>query len=343
MAANLEAAEEATHEATQLARQLMGLSNRGGRLQLRPLNINDVVHGVTRELAQSTGPLVQMHLALQQDLWDVPADAAQLRQVVMNLCMNAVDAMPAGGTLSLLTENLRVARGEHQMPPHAEPGDFARLTVQDDGVGMDAGTRERVFEPFFTTKAHQGNQGLGLAMAYGAIQKHGGWMTCESEPGKGSRFHVYLLRTEQRSEPMTKMPASRGEDAGAPCILVVDDEAGVRRIAVSVLNRCGYDTIQAGDGEEALHMFRGNGTRVDLVLLDLSMPKLSGRETFLELKRMQADVPVLLCSGYPISLDEFEQETGFRPDGVIQKPFNVMGLGSRVGEILGRGALKLAK
>lgn len=332
--ANLEAAEEATHEATQLARQLLGLSDRGGRLQLCPLDVNEVIHGVSAVLEPTAGPLVQVHLALANSLWKVPADADRVQQVILNLCMNAVDAMPGGGTLTVRTENIHVARGEHAMPLESQPGDYVRITVEDDGIGMDAELHERVFEPFFTTKSHLGSQGLGLAMAYGAVQRHGGWITCESEAGKGTRFEVYLLRTEQRNEPMKLRPINGDQEGGAPCVLVVDDEAGVRRIAVSVLNRCGYTTMQAGDGEEALSRFRESGGGVDLVLLDLSMPKLSGRETFLELKRMRVDVPVLLCSGYPVSLDDFERETGFRPDGVIQKPFNVMGLGSRVKEIL---------
>lgn len=335
--ANLEAAEEATNEATRLARQLLGVSDRGGRLQLGVLNLNDVVNEVEGVLRETAGPQVRIQASLDSALWSVPADREQLRQVLMNLGINAVDAMPSGGHLTLRTENVNVRRGQHQMPAHAEPGDYVRLTVEDDGSGMDAGVRERSFEPFFTTKSHRGSPGLGLAVAYGAIKKHGGWISCESESGEGTRFRVYLLRTEQRSEPMNAKSTTVEAGDRLPCVLVVDDEAGVRRIAVSVLKRCGFGTIQACDGEEAVHQFRQNVGQIDLVLLDLSMPKLSGRETFKELKGMRPDIPILLCSGYPTNEDEFEQETGFRPEGSIQKPFNVMTLSDQVRDVLGVG------
>ncbi len=331
---HLDAAEDATNQATQLAHQLLGFSDQGGRLQLKPINMNEVINHICEVVSNTADPRVKVVQSLSSSLWDVPADLEQIRQVVLNLCTNAVDAMPNGGSVRIKSENVRVAPGQHEIPTDLAPGEYVRISVADEGEGMTHEVRARIFEPFYTTKSRNGSQGLGLAMAYGAIEKHGGWITCESEPETGSRFCVYLLRTEQRSKPMIvdQKAANSGNDT--PCVLVVDDEAGVRRIAVSVLKRCEFQTLEAVDGEVAIDMYRERSSEVDVILLDLSMPKLSGKETFVALKQMNPDVRVLICSGYPISLDEFESETGFRPDGSIQKPFDVTGLGDTVRTVL---------
>jgi CheY-like chemotaxis protein len=287
-------------------------------------------------MKESADPRVEISCSICASLWDVPADTGQIRQVIINLCMNAIDSLPNGGHVMLKTENVTVGRSQHGIPPDREPGHYVSITVEDDGIGMDPSVRERIFEPFFTTKSKAGSQGLGLAMAYGSVTKHGGWITCESEPDQGSRFSIYLLRTEQRSEPMiVEHQTAEGRNT-EPCILVVDDEAGVRRIAVSVLKRSSFKTMEACDGDEAIKIFREQGASIDAVLLDLSMPKVSGRETFIALKKMNQNIPVLLCSGYPVGLDEFEEETGHRAEAVIQKPFNVAELGKTVHGVLHR-------
>lgn len=333
---HLHAAEEATSEATDLAKKLMGLSHKGARLDLTAMNVNDVVEEVCDVLRATADARISISTELHEALWEAPADAAQIRQAVMNVCMNAVDAMAEGGCVTVGTENIAVASGQLEMPPECEPGEYVRISVTDTGPGMPEHIRDRAFEPFFTTKQDAGSQGLGLAMAYGAINKHGGWMRCTSELGKGSRFEMYLMRAETRSKPV--IIAQRSEDSGgqAPVVLVVDDESGVRRIAVSVLKRMSCATMEACDGEEAVKVFQQEGHAIDLVLLDLSMPKLSGRETFTALKGMNPDLPVVLCSGYPIDAREFEAETGFAPIGVIQKPFDVTGLIECVKEALSK-------
>jgi len=321
----LEAAEDATKKATNLVKQLLGFSDRGP-LQLQTVNLNEIISQVENVLSGTMEPRITLATTLSSSIWDVPADVDQLKQVILNLCMNAVDAMPNGGTLHLYTENIQVKEGEHTIPPSSLPGDYVRIIVEDDGEGISQHIRDHVFEPFFTTKSEEGSQGLGLSMSYGAVTKHGGWITCESTKEEGSRFCVYLQRAKKRNESMKMEQKNDAGDGQNPIVLVVDDEAGVRRIATSVLKRNAFETVEARDGEEAVRIFHERGGDISAVLLDLSMPKLSGSETFVELKKMDPNIPILLCSGYPVVLDEFEAETGFRPDGVMQKPFDVMGL-----------------
>jgi len=200
--------------------------------------------------------------------------------------------------------------------------------VSDTGKGMPEHVREKAFEPFFTTKVEQNSAGLGLAMAYGTVEGHGGWISCESALNEGSTFRIYLPRCEQRNEPMVIHRETQIKGGRDPVILVVDDESGVRRIAISVLKRCHMSAL------EALRVFEENSREIDLVLLDLSMPRLSGRETFTALKTTKEDLPILLCSGYPVNIDEFSAETGFRPHGLIQKPFDIRTLGNIVREAM---------
>ena len=335
----LEAAEDATKKATNLVKQLLGFSDRGP-LQLQTVNLNEIISQVENVISGTMDSRIKLATTLSSSIWDVPADVDQMKQVILNLCMNASDAMPNGGTLRLYTENVAVKEGEHSLPPSSPPGDYVRIIVEDEGDGISPHIRDHVFEPFFTTKSEEGSQGLGLAMSYGAVTKHGGWITCESAQGEGSRFCIYLQRAKKRNETMKVEQKGDASDGQHPIVLVVDDEAGVRRIATSVLKRSDFKTLEARDGEEAVRIFQERGGDISVVLLDLSMPKLSGSETFMALKEMDPNIPVLLCSGYPVAMDEFEEETGFRPDGAMQKPFDVMGLCDTVNGLMNESAAR---
>jgi CheY-like chemotaxis protein len=230
----------------------------------------------------------------------VAADPVQIQQVLMNLCLNARDAMPEGGTLTVETA---AADGTRRPGAGAdEPaGQFVRLTVSDTGVGMTDEVRAKIFEPFFTTKDVGQGTGLGLAVVYGVARAHGGWVECSSSPGGGSRFDVYLPRgvatDEPAAAPAPPLPApGRGE-----AVLVADDEPLVRNLARNALERHGYRVLLAADGAEAVEVFRRAGEKVALAVLDVSMPQLSGRQAFEAIRRLDPGVRVLFASGHPVA------------------------------------------
>ena len=334
----LSTAAYATNQATTLAKELLGFANGGGALNIVEIDPNELLDSIRETLRTTVNPSIEIVSDVTKGIWRVPADSDQMYQAVLNICMNGVDSMSSGGTLTLRTSNVRLADGDSGMPPEVTGGDFVRITIADEGCGMSDVVFQRMFEPFFSTKKESGSQGLGLAMAYGTVRKHGGWITCESTPGVGTRFEVYVTKAEQRGKLMSIEPKNAETGNAEGLVLVVDDEPGVRRIAMSVLRRCGLATLEAADGQDALGIFEQKGSEIDVVLLDLSMPKLSGKETLVELKKMSEDVQVIICSGYPVDLDDFEREEGVRPDGSIQKPFDVKSLGATIREALERAS-----
>jgi two-component system cell cycle sensor histidine kinase/response regulator CckA len=209
------------------------------------------------------------------------------------------------------------------------PGDFVRLSVADEGEGIPAEVQAKIFEPFFTTKEPGKGTGLGLATSFGIVKQLGGWIDFHSVPGEGTRFDIYLPRstvTESGADSTVRPgPGSEAKlthSTHGETILLVDDEADVRHIGRKLLSKLGYEVLEAADGIEALELARTQGERIRLVLLDLTMPKLSGKETFSRLREIWPELPVLICSGFLVDLSEFTRECGSCPDGFVQKPYS---------------------
>jgi len=326
-------AKQAGRRAGELVTQLLGFSRRS-RLQLKKTDPNGLLREVSELRRHSIDPRVELRLELQQDLWLSSVDPVQLQQVLMNLCVNAVDAMPGGGRLTLTSQNVHVDKDEAKQWLDARAGDYVRLSVEDMGHGMTQEVQGHLFEPFFTTKEPGKGTGLGLAMSYGIVKQHGGWITCYSEINRGTTFGIYLPRVRASSEethPAVKEAPVRG---GTETILIVDDEAAVRGVIQSILRRYGYKSVLAANGEEALQILTTHHDRPDLILLDLTMPKLSGRDTFTGIRRITTDIPVIISSGYPVEVTAFEQEMGYRVHGFIQKPYEAVNLARTIREVL---------
>ena len=248
------------------------------------------------------------------------ADLNQLNQVFTNLIINARDAMPAGGELTLNTQNEKVDEKYLEIYPEFKAGKYVKITVSDTGVGMPKEVRERVFEPFFSTKGAGKGSGLGLATVYGIIKNHNGFIYVDSEPGRGSSFSIYLPAAEKRISKVE--PKEPDIITGTGTIMIVDDEKHVRELLKNQLEQIGYDVILDEDGSEAVKKYRKEYKRIKLIMLDMIMPKLDGRDTFLKMKQINPDLKVLLISGY----SQDEKATKLLNEGVLgfaQKPFKI--------------------
>ncbi len=312
--------EKTAMRAAELTQQLLGYA-RKGKYFVVPLNLNDLVTEVMRIITRTFDRAIEIKTSLSRGLWCVQGDKNQIENVIMNLCINARDAMPAGGRLLIETYNKEVIEGE--MPyPWAKPGRYAVIRVTDTGTGMDEEVKRHIFEPFYTTKEVGKGTGMGLAMVYGVVKNHDGFITVDSEVGKGSTFTVYLpakevvdvhKTTEERKKPVT----------GTGTILIVDDEESIRNLLRDALSGLGYNVIEAENGRDAIEVFESNKGRIDLVILDLIMPVMGGEETLKRLKGIIPDVKVLIATGFGVdsSLQETLKDIGI--SGFINKPFNI--------------------
>ena len=338
----ISSAKRASQRAAELVKQLLGFS-RQSHLELDCCEVNQVLEEVQGLLKSTIDPSISISMECSEDLWTIEADSTQVEQVVMNMCVNAIDAMSdMGGELVLSTENKSLNRSIISDCSGREEGDFVKIKVSDNGVGMSSEVMAKLFEPFFTTKEQGKGTGLGLATSYGIVKQHGGWIECESEVGVGSNFSIFLPRKDASNENLK--PLTREDDSdvsGTETILVVDDEDVVRLVAEGALKCYGYKTLSACNGKEALKVLEENKNEIMLVLLDLTMPVMSGKETLAVIREKFADVPVVVCSGYLVDLEGFEEETGLRPDSAIQKPYNVKDLAKRVREVLDRAEAPL--
>jgi len=330
---DLEEVQKAAAAAAALTRQLLAFS-RQQVLQPQTLDLNEVLAGVEQMLKRLIREDIDLVTVPGADPWPVTADLGQLEQVIVNLVVNARDAMPRGGKLTLETANAEMDDAYVREHGYARPGHYAMLSVSDTGVGMDAATRARVFEPFFTTKEPGHGTGLGLATVYGIVKQSGGFIWVYSEPGHGATFKVYLPRVEAAAERGAKRaPASGVVPRGSETVLLVEDAEALRGAARQVLERQGYTVIDAPDGEAALRVAERHRGEIHLLLTDVVMPKLSGRELAERLAAVRPGLRVLFTSGYS---DEAVVRHGeIRPGaGYLQKPFTPDSLARKVREVL---------
>ncbi len=324
--------EDYIQNAATLTRQLLGFA-RGGKYEVKPSDINELVRK-NAEMFGRTRKEISIHATYHPHIWTVAVDRGQIGQVMMNLFINAWQAMPEGGELFLETRNV-VLDEEYLNPFSMPPGKYAEISVTDTGIGMDAATQKRIFDPFFTTKAMGRGTGLGLASAYGIIKNHGGIINVSSEKGKGTTFTIYLPASESKVV-VSKPGPIKGLRTGKETLLLVDDERIFLETAEALLKRLGYEVFTASGGREAVRLYEERKDRIDAVILDMIMPGMSGGDTFDRLKEIDPGVKVILASGY--SLDGHAEEIMDRGcDAFIQKPFNIKELSGKLEEILTHG------
>jgi len=328
--ADMEAIARLSWRGADLTKALLAFA-RKGKSRPKVLKINSVVTDVLKVIGETVGKSAYIKRELSRALSNVFGDEGQIHQVIMNLCINACEAMPGGGTLTVETAVAELGDGFLALYPRLKKGDYVSVRFTDTGVGMDEETREHIFEPFFTTKAEKSGTGLGLSMVIGIVEGHGGCIEVESEPGKGSVFTVYLPGTEEAIEETPAKPA--GAMRGGETILLVDDEADFRYGTGRWLEELGYKVIEAASGDEALEVLGGKRDEIDLVLLDMIMKGISGVETFQRMREIVPGLPIIICSGYSVDAATRQLLKKGACD-FLQKPFDSNGLALKIREIL---------
>jgi two-component system, cell cycle sensor histidine kinase and response regulator CckA len=330
----LEEIQSSGRRAANLTRQLLAFS-RKQVLQPSNLSLGDVVRRMETLLRPIIGEHIELRFVYGRGVGPVRADRTQVEQVVLNLVVNARDAMPLGGTLSVEVAECTLDRPRQTEHGSISAGEYVCLSVSDTGAGIPAEVRPSIFEPFFTTKATGKGTGLGLATVYGIVRQSGGELTLESEPGEGTTIRMYLPRVEGEAhdeEPVEVLEES--EPSLGETILVVEDEETVRMLMVRTLTRLGYRILAAGDGAEALRVFDGHDGDVDLVITDIVMPDMSGTELVERLKAHRTDLPVLYITGYTDDvLVHHEVLSGVT---LLEKPFSLPSLATKVRDVLSR-------
>ena len=317
IAALLADSEQAAQRAAELTNQLLGFARRHP-LAMQPLDLNQCVAETLQMLRRTIDPRVVLESRPAPDLGTIEADAGQMSQVLMNLSLNARDAMPEGGRLLVTTSNIVLGSDAALGNLEARSGEFVRLRLSDNGRGIAPEVRSRIFEPFFTTKSFGKGTGLGLAVVFGIIRQHRGWIECHSEPGRGTRFDIYLPRSS-KAVPRPSIIPDGLPIAGSETILLVDDEPMIRELGRAILSKQGYNVLLAEDGAVGVDVYRKHGAQIDLVILDLSMPNMSGKEALQHLRILDPHVRVVFASGY--STDQFEAGELDGVLGFISKPY----------------------
>ena len=306
--------------AASLTRQLL-LFSRKQPMELTPLIINRTIDELLKMLNRLIGEDIAINTVLEPDLWTVRADAGNIEQVIMNLAVNARDAMPKGGRLTIKTENVTLDEEVCKVIPEARPGKFVCLSVEDTGVGMDKDIIQHIFEPFFSTKEVGRGTGLGLSVVYGSVKQHEGWINIYSEPGRGSTFKVYLpafsVRLEEETEEMISLQEFQGSGER---ILLVEDEEGVRKLANKALSKNGYVVFEAANAKEAMDIFEREEGKFHLVFSDVVLPDKTGLQLVHQLLSRKPELQILLSSGYTDDKSQWSAITkrGFR---FLQKPY----------------------
>jgi PAS domain S-box-containing protein len=329
---HLKGIEETVQRGADLTRQLLGFA-RGGKYEVKPTDLNELIEK-TSEMFGRTKKEIKIHTKHQKEIWPVEVDQAQIQQVLLNLHVNAWQAMPHGGDLYIETSNVEFYEN-YTKPFGVEPGNYVKISVTDTGIGMDKATQQRIFDPFFTTREMGRGTGLGLSSAYGIIKNHDGIINVYSEKGKGATFNIYLpaskkelpIREERLPDEILK---------GTETVLLVDDEDMVLGVGEEMLKKMGYRVLLATSGKEAVELYKRHKNEIDLVILDMIMPDMGGGEAYDRMKGDNPKVKVILSSGYSIEGQANEiLERGC--NGFIQKPFNIQELSGKIRGILEKG------
>ena len=328
----LEEVVSAGKRAQSLVRQLLAFSRRQS-LQFQPIDVNDLLGDFKKLLRRTVREDIEIHMRLPPRIPQVKGDLGQLEQVVMNLAVNSQDAMPNGGRLTIETEQVELDEDYARKKRGVKPGPYVKVAISDTGFGMDADTLEHLFEPFFTTKESGKGTGLGMSTAYGIVKQHGGNIWAYSECGLGTTIKVYLPIPAETLEKVSDSAPKQPEIRGSETILLVEDDRQVRNLASIVLERCGYTVLSAASGEEALSVLQSHTGEMHLLLTDVIMPDMNGKEVFEQISESWPDVRVLYMSGYT---DDVIAHHGVIDAGVnfIEKPFNIKTLATKVQEVL---------
>jgi two-component system, cell cycle sensor histidine kinase and response regulator CckA len=322
--------EENVERGARLTKQLLGFA-REGKYEVTALSINDLVRNSAKFFTE-TKKEIESDFQLQGDVYPVEGDVGQLEQVLLNIYINAGHAMPRGGHLHIQTSNISLQEPEAEAF-EVKPGDYVKISISDTGTGMDKETLKRIFEPFFTTKAQQGGTGLGLASAYGIIRNHGGALNAYSEPGQGSTFNIYLPSSDKKAATEKSGKPDKKLLSGSGSILLVDDETEILATASQLLEMLGYIVYKAASGQDAIAIYREKENRIDLVILDMIMPGISGSQVLMTLREINPDVKVVLSSGYSLQ-GEAQNVMEMGCLGFIQKPYNFAQLSAMAHKIL---------
>ncbi len=316
-------------KAAALTRQLLGFARRDQTNPI-PLIINNIIYESVRVSERIFEKMIKVAYDLEKDVNIIEADKNQLDQIFTNLLINAKDAMPEGGEILFKTENVDLSKKSAIKHTQLSPGNYVLVTVSDTGFGMPEGIKTNIFEPFFTTKGEGKGTGLGLAMVYGIVKNHGGHIEVESDIGKGTTFKIYFPASDKTIEDFSnEVEIVQGKET----ILVIDDEDDVRNFAKTLLEKIGYKVITAKDGFEALDIYFIKKDKIDLIILDMIMPKLTGIKTFEQLKQMDPEVKVLVVSGYSKE-GQAEEILNKGALGFVQKPFSLEKLSKAIRKIL---------
>lgn len=324
----------ATERAASLTRQLLAFS-RKQPLQIRELNLNEVVSEITRMLQRVLGEPVTLHCEYCPSLPVVKADQSMLEQVILNLAVNARDAMPKGGVLTLRTNKIHRSNISPSGMATDHEGPFVSLTAHDNGDGIPAEIQSRIFEPFFTTKEPGKGTGLGLATVYGIVKQHGGWVDVHSAPGTGTSFTVYLPASSTPAAAKEKSQTIPSVSGGTECILVVEDEVAVRGLCRRILERQGYTVLTAENGVEALKVWSSQKDKIELLLTDMVMPEgMTGRELADILRKDNPNLPIILSTGYS---PDFLDDQSLQEEGIqfLAKPYGPNDLAVKIRQCLG--------
>ncbi len=329
--------EKAVERATELIKRIL-IFSRKVEPKLKEIDLNAEIIQISKVLERTIPKMITIELDLSKDIEKIKADKAQIEQIIMNLAVNSRDAMPDGGKLLFHTENFTIDEEFCKRNIGAKPGEYVLLQVSDTGEGMDEDVVKRIFEPFFTTKEAGKGTGLGLAMVYGIVKNHGGYIKCDSKKGKGTTFSIYLPVIKETSTLIQADHDERGinfNKGGSETILLVDDEENILELGKEILEGFGYSVITARDGESAIEIYKKKKDNIALIILDIIMPGMGGKRCLEELLKLNPSAKILISSGYSVNGDTLSSMEG-KVQGYISKPYNMNQLLKSVRQILDR-------
>lgn len=328
---NLERVYKAAERAAALTQQILAFS-RKQVLDIKPVNLNDIVTDFKKMLERLIGENIDLQTSLAPSLHPVKVDCSQIEQILMNLAVNARDAMPNGGKLIIETDNVFLDEKYTELYAEVIPGPYVMVAVSDSGCGMDDETKRRIFEPFYTTKGQGKGTGLGLSTVHGIVKQHGGHIWVYSELEMGTTFKIYLPQAEEAVQTKLSQP-EHASQVGTETVLVVEDEEEVRNLVSGTLETYGYEVLKAENAEEGLRIAAAYPTPIDLLLTDVIMPGMNGRELFQQVSTIRPEIKVLYMSGYT---DSMIVRDGVLEEGTnyLQKPFTIHGLTQKVRMVL---------